>query len=246
MTDDEIANVRSCCARNLPWLQVEAPLPHAVAIVAGGPSVVNDLETIRNWQGFVAAINGAHDWLQDNGVTPGALILNDPSPPLVGHCRHPNDTTIYLVATCCHPSVFDALEGKRVVVWHPNRGIGGISCATAAPFIMYTLGFREFHLFGVDSSCVDSNKTHAVRNFGARLGEHQRPPDRVALVGNEIFMTRLSWAAQAQYVWQLIETAGADTKIFVHGSGLGPAVVAAKGKFEVLPPGVTPAPDKNP
>jgi hypothetical protein len=247
------ANIQSSLARRLPYLQMGPPQPHKVAIVAGGPSVINDLETFRKWDGFVVAINGAHDWLQDNGITPDALILNDPSPLLAGHCQHPNDTTAYLVSSCCDPSVFDALQGKRVVIWHWRQatrmqvkmfeakfadvgyGYGAPSCATTAPYIMYMLGFREFHLFGVDSSCVGNN-THAVRNFGDRLGE-QRSPDCVVQVGNESFMTRMMWVAQARYLWHMIEMAPADTKIYVHGSGLGPAVVAAKGKFEILPQG---------
>jgi hypothetical protein len=260
-----LANVRSCLARQLPCIQMRPPRARpwcAVAIVAGGPSVVNDLETIRKGNGYVVAINGTHDWLQDNGITPDALILCDPTPLLAEHCRHPNDTTTYLISSCCDPSVFDALEGKRVVMWHPihvpmiqaimyeakiteigferaEMGFGAASCATLAPSITYAIGFREFHLFGVDSSCV-GNKTHAVRNFGSRLGE-QRSPDCVAQVGDESFTTRMTWAAQAQYLWRLVEMAPADTKIFVHGSGLGPAVVAAKGKFEILSQGATPA-----
>jgi hypothetical protein len=247
-------NFLSCLARRLPdfCLQIRPPRVHtrcAVAIVAGGPSVVNDLETFRNWEGVVVAINGTHDWLQDNGITPDALILNDPSPLLAGHCQHPNDTTTYLISPVCDPSVFDALEGKHVVVWHSGQvmnmqvrvksrfreedSCGAPSCATTAPYILYMMGFREFHLFGVDSSCV-GNKTHAVRNFGSRPGE-QRPPDYVAQVGSEMFMTRASWVIQAEYLWEMVvKTAPADTKVFVHGSGLGPAVVAAKGKFEVL------------
>jgi Protein of unknown function DUF115 len=235
------ANFRSCLARRLPFIQVEMPLPHSVAIVAGGPSVVNDLETIRNWKGFVVAINGAHDWLQDNGITPGALILCDPRPRVAGYCKHPNDTTIYLIKPCCDPSVFDALQGKRVVLWDPNIA-GGPTCSTAALPILRTIGFRELHLFGVDSS-FEHETTHGVLNFG----KADPAADSVFVrVGNEVFVTEVQLAMQVQYLWRIIETAPADTKIFVHGSGLGPAVVAAKGKFEVLPPGVTPAPDKNP
>jgi Protein of unknown function DUF115 len=235
-------NLISCLARRLPFIhQMEAPLPHAVAIVAGGPSVVEDLETIRNWKGFVVSINGAHDWLQENGITPGALILCDPAPLLAGYCQHPNDTTIYLVHTFCNPSVFDALQGKRVVLWHLPIS-GPITCATIAPHILHVIGFRELHLFGVDSSFV-GNKTHGVLNFGK--ADPAADPVLVR-VGNEVFVTEVQLAMQAQYLWHLVDKAPADTKVFVHGSGLGPAVVAGKGKFEVLPPGVTPAPDKNP
>jgi Protein of unknown function DUF115 len=157
------ANFLSCIARRLPYVQVGPLLPQKVAIVAGGPSVVEDLESFRNWDGPVVAINGTHDWLQDNGIILDALILADRGPLLAGHCQHPNDTTMYLVSECCDPSVFDALQGKRVVIWttaqiymtqvYVARGIlfeskfaemssGAPSCATLAPYIISGLSQR--------------------------------------------------------------------------------------------------------
>jgi hypothetical protein len=97
------------------------------------------------------------------------------------------------------------------------------------------MGFREFHLFGVDSSFA-GNKTHAVPNFGSRPGEPRRL-EYVAKVGNESFITQEAWVWQAKYMAQLVEMAPADMKVFAHGSGLGPAAVKAQGKFEVLPQG---------
>jgi hypothetical protein len=245
------ANFRSCIQRRLPHVGIGKPLPQSVAIVAGGPSVVHDLETIRGFaerakrdEAFVVAINGAHDWLQDNGIVPDAMILCDPDPLPAGYCRHPNDTTTYLIASCCDPAVFDALAGKRVVMWHSMQGcmfegdvadgdplvVGGPSCATRAPHLLWTMGFRDFHMFGVDSSY--GAKTHGVLNFG--LSDPTADPI-FAEVGGEYFMTDMQMAMQAEYLWHQVSTAPKDTTITIHGTGLGPAVVKAQGVFEILP-----------
>lgn len=240
------SNFRGCLQRRLPHIEIGPPLPQKVAIVAGGPSVAESLETFRNWEGFVVAINGAHDWLQDNGIIPDAMILCDPVATAAGYCQHPNDTTTYLIASCCHPSVFDALEGKRVVMWHSMQGahfeaaigegnpliIGGPSCATRAPHLLHTMGWRTFHVFGVD--CSFGNKTHAVLNFG--LSEHEgvrSQPIFVEADGN-FYQTEMQMVLQAEYLWEMVKAAPEDTKIVIHGYGLGPAVVKAKGQFEIL------------
>lgn len=226
-------NLASALHRGLPYLDIGEPLSQKVAVVAGGPSAKDYLEDIREWDGFVVAINGVHDWLVEEGIIPDAVIAVDPQPELAEYFQNPNDHTTYLIASCCAPEVFDALEGKRIVVWHAAQGglsgpgmlvNGGPTAATRAPHVLYMMGFREVHMFGVDSSYTGL-KTHAYKN-GRVNGDNIQ-----VRVEDEIFITSCGMLCQAEF----LETTRKefDGKFEVHGYGLGPALVN-NGNYEVL------------
>lgn len=226
------SNLASCLQRGLLYLDIGEPLSQKAAVVAGGPSAADYLEDIRNWDGFVVAINGAHDWLIEEGITPDAVIAVDPQPELARYFQKPNDETTYLIASCCAPEVFDALEGKRVVVWHAVQEnasgslmvFGGPTAATRAPHVLYMMGFREVHMFGVDSSYTGL-KTHAYKDGQVNGGNIQ------VRVGDEIFITSGGMLCQAEFLEQTSHVF--EGKFEVHGYGLGPALVN-NGEYEVI------------
>lgn len=229
-------NLRSAVKRDIPFLGIGHPLPQSVAVVAGGPSIRDQVETFRAWDGYIVAINGVHDWLLDQGIVPDAMIVLDPQVMVADFLKRANDETTYLVASCCAPEVFDALEGKRVVMWHTAMGDsvpegvnafvwGGPTTVTRAPYVLHMMGLRDIHIFGVDGSYEAGS--HAYSNVA--IGE----PVAVR-VGNEVFISEMELVMQAEWLWEIVRTAPEDTKITVHGRGMCPAVVKAKGEFEVL------------
>ena len=113
-------NIRSALARGVSEFTYPAPFYHDgnMVIVGSGPSVTSFLDEIKEERSIgrpICAIKGAHDWLIDNGVMPDLFVSCEPRDrPL----RHVSDTCCYMLASRCSPSLFDQLQGKRVIMWH--------------------------------------------------------------------------------------------------------------------------------
>ena len=116
------ANVRSACARDLPWFDFTwEPTEAQACIVGGGPTLKDQLPAIRRRiedGQQVWALNGAFDYLCANGITPDAHVIIDARPENAGFVRRPSSKTRYFIASQCEPSVFDALDGCDVTLFH--------------------------------------------------------------------------------------------------------------------------------
>lgn len=191
-------HVRSSMTRNLPSIEgmpgfkVVKPTDQRVALVGGGPSVKQTVEELRGFETIVAC-GSVHDWLIENGITPTFCVLADPDPAItVEYIRRANPATTYLVATQCAPSVFEALMGCSVVLWHcmndsynvfcmengdgggyPGIG-GGCTVGLRALSIFMLFGYRNIHFFGFDS-CLgasdDDHHAYAFRDAAEEVGE---------------------------------------------------------------------------
>ena len=130
-----------------------------LAVVGAGPLVVHDLEELRTWDGDIWAINSAARWLHENGVR-ATLVTIDP-------LDIPGEFPMMdaLVATCCHPNLFQKLEGKNVwtfdlIETHPETGLaGGCTTATRTPALAIKLGYRDVSYFGCEAS-YDGDRDH--------------------------------------------------------------------------------------
>lgn len=175
-TDDHIVqNVRSACARDLPWLETCKAHDKQAIIVGGGPSLRGQVEDIRRRQADGAVIfstNNTAQFLTDHSVSANYHIILD--------ARQENAKFItgddragrtHLISSQCDPEVFDRLASDDVIVWHPYTpvvlqeiiddprpvemvGCGSTVCLKAIG-IAHGLGFRTFHLYGMDSCFMD-------------------------------------------------------------------------------------------
>lgn len=235
-----LANVRACLARGLPKL---APVPahdrHAV-LIGGGASAARFLsefawrKTYHNQTLF--ALNGVSRWLQDNGIAPDYGVILDPRP---GNARfvdagvHWSAGVHWLLASQCHPDVFDAAAGQAISVWHfaaegieaalaPGETIvgGGLTVGLSAMGVAYALGYRQMHLYGYDSSDTDE-QAHAYAQAETDV-ERQRV--EVWHAGRR-FIAGAAMYAQAEAFPRWAETLiAAGTEISVHGDGLLPSI----------------------
>jgi hypothetical protein len=187
-THDAARNMRYAHSLNLPVLQQKMlPNPGRAIIVGGGPSVKSHLEEIRtfasNKENIVFAINWTHTWLIENGIIPNACVFFeiDAEPDTVLKKAHKDCT--YYICSHCDPRTFDALEGFKRVLWHspPNSDIerevgeelfpnsqicgGGIGSFTRTLTVALYLGYRNFELFGCDSSYPDEAKSSHVDGY---------------------------------------------------------------------------------
>lgn len=168
-----LENMRSALSRGLPEVRRCRPHSHLLSVCGGGPSLA---DTFRDAKGYIAAINGSQRFLTENGILPDACGILDPG-------RHMPDVITadrrvrYFVASICDPGVFDKLKDCMVHLWHPSgvcgseaalelRGgdwlqvAGGCTMGLRWINLGYVLGFRTFHLHGMDSSFRDG-ETHA-------------------------------------------------------------------------------------
>lgn len=208
-------NVASALKRNLPVIRKADDPPfraHSkiMSIAGGGPSLA---DTFDEMDGLVCAVNGSLDFLTQRDIRPWACGVLDPGEHMVDIVQ-PHSGVFYYVASIVDPSVFDKLlEAEcRVILWHPSGTPGmedvlrilrpgnwlmvGGGCTMGLRWINigYMLGFRNFHLHGMDSSFRDG-ATHAY-------------PDRAddkETVEVEGFSTRPNFLAQASDFFKILE-----------------------------------------
>lgn len=229
--EDLHANITVNSRRPGEWL-AQASAHDGIAVLCGsGPSLADDLPEIRERVSAGAklfAMNGAAKYLADNGLLPDYQLIIDPreaTADLVGPAKQ------HMFASQVHPACFE--KAPSASVWHlqiegiddllpkydkPFALIGGAaSVGNTATCVAYTMGYRELHLYGYDSSHRD-NQSHAFRQ-PMNDGE---PCAQVLFNGREYF-TSLTMKLQAEKFQQTaraLEDAGC--KVFVHGSGLLP------------------------
>lgn len=180
----------------------------AVSIVGAGPTI---RQTYTELKGDVMSCNSALGFLLEKGIVPKFQMMWD-AHPLVATFAMPHPDIIYLVAARCHPSVFERLEGCKIISWHAGgdhniteflqeRSInepminGGSAAVTRCMYLAYALGYREEHLFGCDSSYSDEGDTHVN---GSVVPEKDMQVWVGNGAGNKCFRTTPEWCAQIE------------------------------------------------
>jgi glycosyltransferase involved in cell wall biosynthesis len=240
--DSRVAeNIRHACSLPFPWLPRKSAHSGRAVICAGGPSLKSSFGSIKAQRSPVFAVNGVAALLCENGIQTMYHVIMDARP---GNVSFIGDfAPHYLVASQCDRVIFDALQGKRVTLFHMNTaGVldcipendkpvnlisSGTTVGLAAMAIVYTLGFRDIHLYGYDSSFE---------------GEHHAYPqssndDDVvidAVAGERTFKTTPWMVKQVQEFQTLaLNLAELGCSIEVHGDGLLPHVARLMTKQEI-------------
>jgi uncharacterized Rossmann fold enzyme len=194
-------------------------------LVGGGPSVQDELFTISalTGQGEVFAVNNVPRYLAERGLDTDVHVLMDADPIVETFVVHQLRSIRYY-ASQCEPAVLDK-AGNELILWHAASmaldgvpGIthivgGGSTTATRAIFLAYGLGYRNFHLFGLDSS-YEGEKCHAYKQAGYDiiLDVH---------CGDKTFRSSPQMIAQAEDFKVIIpDMLKSDCSVTVHGSGL--------------------------
>ncbi len=259
------ARVRNAMTRDVPSLAAlrDTQKGGTLIICGGGPSIADiaQLKAIRKLAkrgGKVWAVNKTHDFLLSKGITPWAACLLDPMPWVAGYITKPQKNTIYAIASQCDAGVFEALKRARAYVWHAGIDVDGCAypvemlereyagrdwlvvpgpttVGLRSVLVGYALGFRSFHLFGLDSSMRE-----------ASLHAYAKPKPADAAEGwvtlrtknnAHTFFTNAHMARQAMDFEEMVEHIGGMMKtgtmqpisITVHGDGLLPALAECYG-----------------
>jgi hypothetical protein len=197
-----------------------------IACVSFGPSLNQTWEQIRDFR-YVMTCSGAHKFLVDRGITPTFHVEVDPRPHKVALIGQPCAETEYLMASACHPAVFDHLEGYDVKLWHifdqsaeALRMLpagewaitGGSSVGLRTLTLARFLGFTNLHVFGMDG-CHGASGVHAA--------EHpNQPPDYAETVYEGVtYRTTNSQLFCAKQTWHELNQLTDVTATF-YGEGL--------------------------
>ena len=127
-------------------------------------------------------VSNAHDFMISKGVYPLAHMDCDPRPH-----KHemvtPNGLVQYWLASCCHPQYIEKLNGFDVALWHLHNGpetqdalfneiepdgwllVGGGSIGLRAISLLYSQGYRNFSIHGMDCSYLNGEH-HASFHTG--------------------------------------------------------------------------------
>jgi glycosyltransferase involved in cell wall biosynthesis len=162
-------NIKSACARDIPWLQSKPENDREALLVAGGPSLADDIEGIRARAmagATVIAMNGTADYLADRGIIADYQVIIDAREKNAAFVARGSAQHL-LLASQCHPSLFErgpttlfhiALNDWDKFIPDDREATavgGGHSVGLYAMSLAYVLGFRSMHLYGYDSSYRD-------------------------------------------------------------------------------------------
>lgn len=235
--EEHTANVQAAIALGLPSLERGVLTSEPIAVVCSGPSLRHTRRDIRHFDKILTC-SGAHQYLIDHGIIPTWHMEGDPRPHKVFAVKRPHRRVQYLIASSCHPKVFEALKGYDVRVWHTLREAthlteldhypkdhwvltGGTNVGIRALVMARILGFTTVHLFGMDCSAEDTMHT----------GDHPNEPPktkyRTVRVGEQDYQTTTTFLSYAkQFFHEMLQLP--DVNVIMHGEGLLQALVRQK------------------
>lgn len=222
--------IRLAIARKLPRIQPydgEKGRPDKVAVVCYGPSLSQTWEEIKNFK-YIITCSGAHKFLIDRDIIPTWHVEVDPREHKIKLIGDPHKDVEYLVASTCHPKVFEHLEGQNVKLWHvfdndaeakrvlpPGEWAltGGCDVGLRAMAIAHFFGFVDLHVFGKDG-CMGDTGYHASEH------PNQAPPQcfKTEYRGKTYYTTPSILEAAKQTFHEL--DVMPDVKVKFYGEGL--------------------------
>ena len=231
-------NIRHALCLGLQELQF-APAKHdgTFVICGSGPSIESQLDNIRADKESgktICAVKGAYDYLRSKGITPDLFLSVEPRYRPV---KNPSKQSSFLVASRCHPDLFKDLKGHCVYLWHSwsiddESSLikdktcigGGTTSGLRAVNVGFTLGYRKFKMYGMDS-CLGERGEKRIDE--PTLSKFVEKTD--VIVGERKFICNMAMAAQAQD-FQHIYTVMPDVTIEVCGGGLLAAIIDERKK----------------
>ncbi|MBF0310146.1 MAG: hypothetical protein HQL56_11520 [Magnetococcales bacterium] len=220
--------VRHALGLGLPEAVSGRPKGEPMIVFAGGPSLHASLGTAMRSRGFKVAAGSVHDHLRRMGVGFDAAVFLDPVEGMAGFLRDPDPRATYYVASQCHPAVFEALRGHRVVLWHAEVGVdvpelvgrelvgGGSTTALRCLHLGMWWGYGQFEFHGLDSA-LGRGEVHA---YGHPNDEEERRNAREVVCRGRRFWCTPQMIAQALDFQEVTRHFGKRFAVRVHGDGL--------------------------
>ena len=159
-------NIKACIQSGVPEIKKGSRAGKRLAVVGGGPSVLEHLDELFGWDGEVWAINGAASLMRRENILHYAFSV-DPNPGLENYLAGSERA---ILASCCRKEIFDCFK-DRVEMFHLDtfggkglRASGGATTASRAHMVAIWCGFEEVHYFGCEGCVPFDGDTHAYMN----------------------------------------------------------------------------------
>ncbi len=237
-SDERWEQAKEACARISKRVQV-APAHKRKAILACyGPSIRKTVGLLKEQaiadDADVISVSGAHDFLLSHGIVPKYHVECDPRPHKADNIAKGHAGVQYLLGSAVHPVLLDKLDGFDVALWHiataehvnkfsqelkePGNLIitGGGSVGLRAISLLYNMGYREFHIHGMDSSFEDDGNAQWA---GKHAGKRQ-DVIKIATVAGEVFWTSLVLVAYATEFIEMLQRMSVGVDVNLYGEGL--------------------------
>lgn len=252
-TEESMENVRANVGRGHPWFHdaclvkdIDRIPERRIALVGGGPSLKDTVGELLDFT-TVMICGSSHDWVMGNSPRiPEYCAICDPDPITANYLRKPNKGTTYLIASQCHASVFDALEGYDIIQWHcwPIGAAddaakeflertpgwvaigGGCTVGLRAITLSIMMGFNDLHFFGFDSCMTMENDHHAypftdpTKEFLGDIYDVRIGMGQVSGPEGKIYRVAGYQLAQAEHYKQTLMAFGRAFRPTFHGPGL--------------------------
>lgn len=241
-------HVRSAAERGLRQFRRTIKERGETALIVGtAPSLAKHFDEIKERKksgDVIYSVNQAHDYLIQRGVLPDYFVAIDPCAgwePIL----HPRVDVTYLLASICHPSLFDLCPAESTIVWHPpysgwvpdemqklRKTIiemvpGGSTAALRSIWLAYLSGFRSIRLYGLDSSYGEAGEYYCDDAMNKWIDPALIATCRDQLevcYGGKKFLTTTPLATQAMNFAKDFEKLEQVCELQVIGDGLLPWV----------------------
>ena len=240
-TDDAVlfSNIEINSQLPITWVKNEDPNEDHAILVGGGYSLTNCLDSIKWRQSIgqkIFALNNSAKYLIENEIIPDYQVIMDARPENI---EFVNPELPIFLNSQCNPELFKKTD--KAILWHSViDGIdehipdhedyaligGGLTVGLSAMCLVYTLGYRNLHLYGYDSS-YHEDQSHAYEqalNKGEQTCE--------VTVNGKTFKSSLTMGRQAELFQQVaFNLIDAGCIITVDGEGAIPEIA----KCSMLP-----------
>ncbi len=240
-TDEEIKEqIKHALSLGLPEADTGQRQLH---IIANGPTAHGFFAQRR--YGDTMALNGALGLFSDRKLCPTYWAACDPQEALVDFLSVAPEATTYLLASKCHPAVFDRLRNHDVRLWHVNDqpipGKRRVPCAVSitltAAILAHRMGYRRLDFWGWD--CCFTGKTLAdVGEHHAGKGGLSITPQAIEIEIDgveERYISNPTWTCEvtdAAGVLPVLKWCGTD--VAIHGRSLVSAIIAEFAASDAL------------
>lgn len=229
-----VEHIKSAHVRNSAWVETLPAHSIPAVIVAGGPSLKRSVGTIKRMQrdgAHIFALNNTVSFLLERGITPDCHVLLDAWEEVVPYIRTDAPMRRYY-ASQCDPRALD-MAGDELILWNPHiinletvisdlhepTIKGGSTVGTRVLYLTHALGYRNLHLFGVDSS-YENGKGHAYSQVAYENTLKVK-------FGGKDYCSAAPLVGQVQEFRRLLpEILTLGCAVVVHGDGLLPDVAA--------------------
>lgn len=229
-TDTLCRNIEHNVLRPIPRfidsINLKKKRSRPLAIMAGGPSLLTTIQYARRFRQFMAC-GSAFDYLVGKGIRPHWAVLADAFDGAADFMTRADFQTTYLVASHCHPVLFDFLAPfDNTQLWHLRLDVEadrrgelmiswGGNVTVMAIHLAILLGFRDLHFFGFDSCYSNDTDTHCYP-MDTQWSQEKFTVD----IGHRRMLTDGKMLLQAENFFKILSMESEYFHATIHGDGL--------------------------